>query len=100
MLVEADGGIDGAGRQHIDAAHRHALGRVGIGLDGQRDEIDVEQFRQLVGDDMDHLLEGRGLDDADDRRLDAVLDDLVLLGVGDDLGALRSSAGRSRCAGA
>jgi len=28
---------------------------------------------------MDHLLEGRCLDDAYDRRLDAVLDDLVLL---------------------
>jgi hypothetical protein len=71
--------VDGAGRQHIDAAHRHALGRVGIGLDGQGDEIDVQELGQLVGHDMDHLLEGRGLDDADHRRLDAVLDDLVLL---------------------
>ncbi len=33
MLVGADGGVDGARRQHVDAAHRHALGRVGVGLD-------------------------------------------------------------------
>ena len=47
MLVEADGGIDGARCQHIDPAHRHALGRVDIGLDGERYEIDVEQLGQL-----------------------------------------------------
>ena len=59
MLVGAERGIDGARRQHIDAAHRHALGRVGVGLDRQGDEVDVEKLGQLVGHDMDHLLEGR-----------------------------------------
>ena len=64
--------------REVQAIHSHTLGRIGIGLDRQRDEVDIEELGQVVSDDMDHLLECRRLDDADHGRLDPVLHDLVL----------------------